>query len=441
MMRDFAFTALVILSLVAGCAGPNATQTSAPTRTPIPPTATLAIETQETTESPTLVDVTAENIAPPFHTLAEFEDRLETAVNSGDIDAFWDTIVATGQMPLIFGDTAVFMYRGEADTVKWSLDYAISDRMLLMNMQGIRQGDTDLWVFKRQFPTDARLSYRIILNGDPMILDPLNPCQAMEGSGPVSELRMPDYVPPETTIPRDDILHGTLGDDITVFSDSLGYHVNYRVYTPFGYEDMQNLPVIYVTDGQDYAHDDLGAMVIVLDNLIADGAIEPVIAVFIDPRDPETGKNRREREFIANEYYDTFLTTELVPAIDAAYRTSPSPDARAILGSSNGGFHSAYVGLKHSDVFHLIAMQSPSFARYWVIKSYKESDRLPLKVFMSVGTIGDVSMEVAHYVRDVLESKEYPLLYIEISDGHSWANYRSLLDDMLIYFFGRGDTS
>jgi enterochelin esterase family protein len=185
----------------------------------------------------------------------------------------------------------------------------------------------------------------------------------MEGSGPVSELRMPDYVPPEITIPRDDIQHGTLGDDITVFSDSLGYHVNYRVYTPFGYEDMQNLPVIYVTDGQDYAHDDLGAMVIVLDNLIADGAIEPVIAVFIDSRDPETGKNRREREFTANEYHDTFLTTELVPAIDAAYRTSLSPDARAILGSSNGGLHSAYVGLKHSDVFHLIAMQSPCFTR------------------------------------------------------------------------------
>ena len=89
--------------------------------------------------------------------------------------------------------------------------------------------------------------------------------------------------------------------------------MNYSAYTPFGYDDMQNLPVIYVTDGQEYARDDLGSMVIVLDNLIADGAIEPLIAVFIDPRDPETGRNRRESEFLANEAYDRFLMGEYEP--------------------------------------------------------------------------------------------------------------------------------
>lgn len=373
--------------------------------------------------------------APPFKTLAEFETTLKAAIERGELDPFWDTIVASGQMPLIFGDMAVFMYRGEADNVTWSADYAISDRTLL-NMQGLRQGQTDLWVFRRQFPADARLSYRIILNKDTTILDPLNPYQSMEGSGPVSELRMPAYVPPEITIPRTNINQGILSDDLTIDSDALGYAVNYRVYTPFGYDQMQDLPVIYVTDGHEYARADLGSMVIVLDNLIADGAIEPVMAVFIDPRDPGTGQNRREREFIVNDDFDAFLTTELVPLIDATYPTSPSPDARAILGASYGGFHAAYVGIEYFDTFHLIGMQSPSFAKYWVVEGYEQSERLPLKIFMSVGTLGDVSIEVARHVRDILEAKGYPLLYIETNDGHAWGNYRALLDELLIYFFG-----
>jgi enterochelin esterase-like enzyme len=36
-------------------------------------------------------------------------------------------------------------------------------------------------------------------------------------------------------------------------------------------------------------------MLPVLDNLIAAGALQPAIAVFIDPRDPNTGANRRFR--------------------------------------------------------------------------------------------------------------------------------------------------
>jgi enterochelin esterase family protein len=160
------------------------------------------------------------------------------------------------------------------------------------------------------------------------------------------------------------------------------------------------------------------------------------MAVFIDPRDPETGQNRREREYIVNDHFDAFLTTELVPLIDATYPTSPSPDARAILGASYGGFHAAYIGLEYFDTFHLIGMQSPAFPKYWVVEGYEQSERLPLKIFMSVGTIGDVSVEVTRHVRDILEAKGYPILYIETNDGHAWGNYRGLLDELSIYFFG-----
>lgn len=47
-------------------------------------------------------------------------------------------------------------------------------------------------------------------------------------------------------------------------------------------------------------HSRAGAMPVVLDNLTADGAMGPVIAIFIEPRDPESGQNRREAEFLSN---------------------------------------------------------------------------------------------------------------------------------------------
>lgn len=379
---------------------------------------------------------------PPPATLADFQNMLEAAVNSGNVDSFWDAIVATGQMPLTFDSTAVFMYRGEADTVGWGGGFSgwcWSDNHFCIE-DGTRIGDTDLWMLIRELPADARFDYQIALNGNEWILDPLNPYQQLGGPGYASVVRMPKNVFPETVIPRNDIAHGTLSDDITIFSENLGYDINYRVYTPEGYDGLGVLPVIYVTDGQDYYHDEMGSMVIVLDNLIADRAIEPIIAVFIDTRNPNTGENRRGTELGTNDDFRAFLTTELVLKIDATYDTNPSPDAGAILGTSWGGTMSAYVAFNHSDKFHLVGIQSPYFVpRSWILDAFEEADLLPLTVFMCQGPC-DLDMENTHRLRDILEAKGYPLMYIETNDQHSWGNWHALLDDMLIYFFSPDDT-
>jgi enterochelin esterase family protein len=248
---------------------------------------------------------------------------------------------------------------------------------------------------------------------------------------------MPAYVFPEAAIRPDDIPRGSLSDNITFHSEHLPYAVTYRVYTPFGYESLSDLPVIYVADGQEYLDDDLGSMVIMLDNLIADGSIQPIIAVFLDPRNAITGSNRRASQYTGSHTFDAFLIEELVPTIDSTYRTGTSADTRAILGSSFGGMLAAHVGLKYSDTFGLIGMHSPVFLEYDLIRAYAENDRLPLKVFMSVGTLGDAGLDLRRYVRDLFLDKGYPLRYIEVNDGHAWGNYRRMTDDTLIYFFGQ----
>ncbi|MEO8612988.1 MAG: alpha/beta hydrolase-fold protein [Chloroflexota bacterium] len=380
--------------------------------------------------------VHAQEDTKPFTSIEEFQTALAGALSDGgEFEALWTRLVDNQQIPLVIGETAIFLYRGEAARVEWRGDF--SNWKFSVSTQGEQQGDTDLWMLTQEFPSDARLDYKIVIDRDNLILDPNNPLQQMGSFGLNSELRMPDYVPSPYIVYRDDIEHGILTDNQLIDSTSMGYSINYRVYQPVNYSELDNLPVIYATDGQDYANDAMGSMVIVLDNLIAEGLIEPVMMVFIDPRDPEDSTiNRREGEFLINPLYGDFLATELVPLIDELYDTNPTPEARVMLGVSFGGVNAAYVGLKHSDVFGWLAINSPTFSVSPVIfKQFQETDRLPLNIFMTTGCPWD-TCDDAQRMRDILEEKEYPLHYIEVHEGHSWGNWRALMDDMLIYIFG-----
>jgi enterochelin esterase family protein len=275
-----------------------------------------------------------------------------------------------------------------------------------------------------------------VLNGRTWITDPANPNQQWGGSGPNSELRMPEWKPEAISLNRKEVAKGKLSENLQAISESMGYHINYKVYTPANYEQLSQLPVIYVTDGQEYADEKMGAMIHVLDNLIADKIIKPVIAVFIDPREGSNAdNNRRMFELPLNDRFVEFITNELIPDVDASYKTKSSADARAIMGTSLGGLNAAYVGVKASDKISLIGIHSPSFwYRPQIYSMYESSPVLPLKIFMSTGVISDTE-EGARRMKAILEKKAYKLEYHEINEGHSWGNWRSMIDDILIYFF------
>ena len=367
-----------------------------------------------------------------FQTLGELRELMSQCTASGDADRLWKAVREPGQMPLLFGDTvAVFFYRGTATSVEARGDFELRYRRL---------GRTDVWWAQGEFEPDARVEYRQRLGARRWQLDPLNPLVETGGMGSESVVRMPGYVPPPwTQLPRPAV-RGRLGRNITLASQSLGYDVNVRIYRPHGYEMLHALPSIYVVDGQEYADPQMGAMVQALDYLIAGGRVEPVIAVFIDARDPHTGRNRREEEFRRRRLDDNplgeFIGEELVPLVDKKWRTKASAGSRALAGFSFGGMFAAHMGLAYPDVFGKVAIQSPYIVRRWVLDTYRLAERRPLEIFLSHGTYDEGASSLR--LREILVARGYRVRYVERHEGHSFGMVRSQLGDLLTCFFGRG---
>jgi S-formylglutathione hydrolase FrmB len=57
--------------------------------------------------------------------------------------------------------------------------------------------------------------------------------------------------------------------------------------------------------------------------------------------------------------WDTFFAKNLIPYIDAHYRTLPRREARAVIGHSTGGFNAVSYGLRHPELIGVIGASSP----------------------------------------------------------------------------------
>lgn len=362
------------------------------------------------------------------------------ASTTESLEVIWSELRAANEIPFVKNDSVAFLYRGEAKSVRWMGDFNGWGYNSKMNTNGTRVEGTDLWIFKTSFPKDARLDYKILVDDGDWILDPANDRQQWSGVGggsPNSELRMPEWKPdPLTTEPIDGASRGKVHADLLMHSNSLGYQVTYSVYLPYGFESAKSYPVVYVTDGYEYMHDRLGNMIVILDNLIHLKKIAPVIAVFIDHREPiNRSNNRRMQELAINENYLSFFTNELLPTIEKKYPVSRDPKQRAIIGTSMGGLSAAYFAFSKPDIFGMAGIQSPAF--WFKPQVYTICDNPanpPVKTFMTTGLINDTA-DGALKMKALLDKNVCNYEYRQVNQGHSWGNWRDLIDDILIYFY------
>jgi hypothetical protein len=159
--------------------------------------------------------------------------------------------------------------------------------------------------------------------------------------------------------------------------------------------------------------------------------------VFIDPRQPgNPSNNRRLSEYNMNASFASFVASELVPAIDANYRTATTADGRTILGTSMGGLNAAYFGAVKSDVIHRIASQSPAYNQNPAIYSlYQNNDLRFLDIFQTAGTLGGDNSG-ANQMTAVWDSRGFDYAALTANEGHSWGQWRGQLGDILTTLIG-----
>ncbi len=354
-------------------------------------------------------------------------------------ESVFQSLVDTKRIPLIVNDSVAFLYKAEANTVSWMGDFNGWGYYKEIPSQGTRIPNSDIWILKMKFPLDARLDYKIVVNETNWILDPANPNQQWSGVGggsPNSELRMPEWKEDTILITDPNGKQGKVINDVLVPSKVLGYQVMYSIYLPPDYSSEVKYPTLFVTDGYEYMHPKMGNMITVLNNLINENKIMPIVVVFVDQRNPiNRAENRRMKELAMNKTYLDFYVTELLPEIESHYSIRNDPAHRGILGTSMGGLNAAYFSFSRPDIFGLSAIQSPAFSyRSEIYSTCENSENPPSKIFLSAGSIYDAK-EGADKMRGILESNMCNYQFVEVNESHSWGQWRNLLDDILVYFF------
>jgi len=359
-------------------------------------------------------------------TFQDFVNRVSAAPEmqrAALVDSFMGALPS---FPFIEQDSTVhFLYRGGASRVNVPGDANVWDPNAFPMT---KLSTTDLWYRTERFEPDARLDYKFVLNGSTWILDPRNPRQGVGGFGPNSELRMPAYVPAPEIEFYPNRAHGTL-QDTTFYSTNLSHSRRIRIYIPPLYESSSaRYPVILFQDGLEYLS--LAQANHIIDYLIAQNRIEPVLAVFVPPVN-------RTSEYAGSQMnsFMAFIVNELLPYVDRRYRTRTDPASRALMGASHGGNISLWIGYNHPEVFGNIAAQSSNIQSV-TATSFQDSPRLNLKLYLDLGTydIPQLIPLVRNFI-PILQAKSYEYRYIEYHEGHSWGNWRAHIDNALEMFF------
>lgn len=223
-------------------------------------------------------------------------------------------------------------------------------------------------------------------------------------------------------------VHATYGELIyhaPFHSGVLGNERGLIVYLPPGYRENETrrYPVLYMQDGQNlfdgrtsFVQGQHWHLNEAADNLIWEGAIEPLIIVgiyhagqqrieeYTPTRDPNFKVGGRA------DLYGEMLVRELKPLIDREYRTLPGREHTGIGGSSLGGLVSLHLGLRRPEIFSRIIAMSPSlwWNRRWIFRSVEELEGLPqgLRLWLDAGTCeGGNTRANACLLRDLLERR------------------------------------
>ena len=371
------------------------------------------------------------SLDPGAGEFGRFVRSVETAADpTAVIDEFF---AQPRDYPIHEGDSRVhFVYRGEAT------DMAITGDMLgtRQDVTMARVGDTDLYYYTAELLPEARLSYAFLHDGE-MITDPLNPVivptmiynrerEHVFGDQqlPMSELHMPGWRLPDHLREPDPASRGTV--ETIAAPQFRGNDLEMQVYLPQGYAESSDRYAVVYYHGPSAT--ELSLIPTTLDNLIADG-MQPVIAIWAGAR------------LGAGGAYSRYWAEEIVPLVDARYRTRANGEGRVSTGGGMGALAALQVAVDYPDMTSGLAILSiRALDRHWdpLLPRFGTAATHPRRVYVDWGVYGvrnpqevwDNRVKTAQRAEQLRELG-YEVAGGAVLDGVGWASWRNHADAML----------
>ena len=310
----------------------------------------------------------------------------------------------------------------------------------------MRRDENGLWCAVTD-PLVVGFHYYFILVDGVAVVDPATDtffgCNRQAGGIEVPEGPEGNYYRPQQGVP-----HGQVRS-IYYYAQSTGEWRHAMVYTPALYEQKKmqkkRFPVLYLQHGMgedETGWSKQGHMQHIMDNAIAAGEAEPMIVVMEsgDIKAPFRGGDNRAgfSEYGASFY--KVMMNDLIPYIDANFRTLADREHRAMAGLSWGGHQTFDLVLNHIDTFAWMGAFSGAIFGLDVQKSYggifTDADAFNKQIhclFLSCGSEENFGTD---RLADDLRKAGIKVDY-QVSEGthHEWLTWRRGLKAFLPKLF------
>ena len=232
--------------------------------------------------------------------------------------------------------------------------------------------------------------------------------------------------------------HGAVST-IEYSSTTLGVKRRAHLYTPPGYmKGNTSYPVLYLVHGAGDSDDSWtseGHAHYILDNLIASGKAKPMIVVMPFGHTPE----RAGSDMLRNSDFGDDLHKDLIPFVEANFRTMNGTATRAMAGLSMGGAHTLQFGVTRPDRFGYVGVFSMGLFDTTQVTAYESQNGAALRR----GAAGPEAFKLVYYAigkddflyrtvaptRAVFDKFGIRYTYHESAGGHTWTNWRDYLAD------------
>lgn len=271
----------------------------------------------------------------------------------------------------------------------------------------------------------SRIEYLISYSAGDLRLDPHNPRKVQRVGGPASEFVMPGYMPPQEFVDPPTRPSGELLDTV-VESKVLGDSRRVIVYTPPGYRDDGFYPMAVFEDGALMVN--TGEAPRVLDWLIAHQAIEPIVAVFVEPKS-------RVDDYRRGAPMQRFITDELLPWVAEHYSVTKDAGERAIIGVSAGARAALNTAATSLESFNRLGLLIPALDQA-DIDAIPQRTRRRLRVSILAAHYDALNLSPARSAHLTVADYGHAVEYEEVPEGHSTATWRTHLRTVLISLFG-----